>query len=167
MLPPCSFNAIDLILYIIYNIHMYKIVLDTNVVLSAMFSSGGASFKLLSLLIDQAEERRFYNVVSVPLVMEFEEVLLRSKNRDKYPYFDEKELRLIISDIVAISYQTKLHFLWRPFLKDTFDDKVLETAVNGGAKAIVTFNTKDFEGVQKMFNIAIVTPKELFEKGIL
>ena len=154
-------------MYIIYNIQMYKIVLDTNVVLSAMFSNRGASFKLLELLLDEAEKKRFYNVVSVPLVMEFEEVLLRSKNREKYPYFDEQELRLIISDIVAISKQTKLHFLWRPFLKDTFDDKVLETAVNGGAKAIVTFNTKDFEGVKKMFNIDILTPSELLKKGVI
>ena len=146
---------------------MYKIVLDTNVILSALFSSKGASFKLLSLLIEQAEKEQRFNVVSVPLVMEFEEVILRSKNREKYPYFDEEELLLIISDIVAISAKTKLHFLWRPFLKDTFDDKVLETAVNGRAKAIVTFNTKDFEGVKKMFNIDILTPGELLQKGFL
>ncbi len=147
---------------------MNKIVIDTNVILSAMFSNRGASFRLLELLIASAEEERLHNVVSVPLAMEFEEVLLRSKNRKRYAHFSMQELRLIISDIVAISHQTKLHFLWRPFLKDSFDDKVLETAVNGGAEAIVTFNTKDFVGVKKMFNIDILTPSELLKiEGLL
>ena len=57
--------------------------------------------------------------------------------------------------------------MWRPFLKDSFDDKVLETAVNGKADAIITFNTKDFEDVKKYFNIDIFTPLELYEKGFL
>ena len=101
---------------------MYKIVLDTNVLLSAMFSNKGASFKLLEVLMDKAEVEQFYNVVSVPLVMEFEEVLLREKNRKKYSYFNEEELRLIISDIVAISHQTKLHFFHLECLNNKVND---------------------------------------------
>ena len=108
-----------------------------------------------------------YNVISVPLALEFEEVLLRPKNRVKYDYFTEEDIHLIISDIVNISHRTKLHFLWRPFLKDSFDDKVLETAINGQAKAIITYNTKDFAGVKKYFDIDILTPAELFDKGVL
>jgi len=146
---------------------MYKIVIDTNVLLSALFSNRGGSFKLLELLANKAENGCFYNVVSVPLVLEFEEVLLRSKNMEKYPHFSHEDIKLIIADIVVISHRTKLHFLWRPFLKDSFDDKVLETAVNGKADAIITFNTKDFDGVKKHFNIDIFTPSELYEKGFL
>ena len=146
---------------------MYKIVIDTNVVLSALFSSKGKSYQLIELLTDHALKGVEYNVISVPLALEFEEVLLRPKNRQKYDYFSEQEIRLIVSDIVAISHKTKLHFLWRPFLKDSFDDKVLETAVNGQTKAIITYNTKDFEGVKKYFGIEILTPAELFEKGVL
>jgi len=146
---------------------MYKIVIDTNVLLSALFSNRGKSFKLIELLGSEAIAGKKINVVSVPLVLEFEEVLLRPKNREKYDYFSHEEIRLIISDIVSISHQTKLHFLWRPFLKDSFDDKVLETAVNGQAKAIITYNTKDFVGVKKYFDIDILTPAELFDKGVL
>jgi len=143
---------------------MYKIVIDTNVLLSGLFSNKGKSFKLLEFI---AKEQKKYNVISVPLALEFEEVLLRPKNRKKYDYFTEDEIRLIISDIVNVSHKTKLHFLWRPFLKDSFDDKVLETAVNGQAKAIITYNTKDFAGVKKYFDIEILTPAELFDKGVL
>ena len=146
---------------------MYKIVIDTNVILSALFSNKGKSYKLMELLASKALADIKYNVVSVPLVLEFEEVLLRPKNRTKYDNFTQEEIRLIISDIVHISHKTKLHFLWRPFLKDSFDDKVLETAVNGQAQAIITYNTKDFAGVQKYFGIDILTPAQLFDKGVL
>ena len=146
---------------------MYRIVIDTNVLLSALFSKKGKSFELIELLGTKAIEGERYNIVSIPLALEFEEVLLRPKNREKYDYFTHEEIRLIISDIVNISHRTKLHFLWRPFLKDSFDDKVLETAVNGQAKAIITYNAKDFAGVKKYFDIDILTPAELFDKGVL
>ena len=146
---------------------MYKIVIDTNVLLSALFSNRGKSYRLIELLGVKAQEGVRFNVVSVPLVLEFEEVLLRPKNREKYDYFSHEEIRLILSDIVSVSHRTKLHFLWRPFLKDSFDDKVLETAVNGQAQAIITYNTKDFAGVKKYFDIEILTPAQLFDKGVL
>ena len=38
------------------------------------------------------------------------------------------------------------------------DDMVLEVAVAGGCSHIVTFNRKDFEGVDK-FGITVVTPQ--------
>lgn len=146
---------------------MYKIVIDTNVLLSALFSNKGKSYELIDLLNIKAEKNIFFNVISVPLALEFEEVILRPKNRKKYDYFNEEDLKLIISDIISISYRTKLYFLWRPFLRDSFDDKVLETAVNGRANAIITYNTKDFDGVKKYFNIDILTPAELFNKEVL
>ncbi len=146
---------------------MYKIVIDTNVLLSALFSNKGQSYRLIELLGIKAQKGVRFNIISVPLALEFEEVLLRPKNREKYDYFTQKEISLIISDIVAVSHKTKLHFLWRPFLKDSFDDRVLETAVNGQANAIITYNTKDFAGVKKHFDIEILTPAELFDKGVL
>ena len=146
---------------------MYKIVIVTNVLLSALFSNKGQSYRLIELLGIKAQKGVRFNIISVPLALEFEEVLLRPKNREKYDYFTQKEISLIISDIVAVSHKTKLHFLWRPFLKDSFDDRVLETAVNGQANAIITYNTKDFAGVKKHFDIEILTPAELFNKGVL
>jgi predicted nucleic acid-binding protein len=44
---------------------------------------------------------------------------------------------------------------------------VLEVAVESQSEYIITFNKKDFLGVEK-FGIKVVTPKEfLVEKGIL
>jgi len=52
---------------------MYQIILDTNVVLSALRSKNGASFRLLTLVPDQ----RFEINLSVALVLEYESVLKR------------------------------------------------------------------------------------------
>ena len=38
----------------------------------------------------------------------------------------------------------ELPFLWRPVLRDADDDRVLETAMNGGADLLLTFNLRDF-----------------------
>jgi len=146
---------------------MYKIVIDTNVLLSAFFSSRGKSYKLIELLAREALRGVRYNIISVPLALEFEEVMLRPENKEKYPYLTDEDIRLVISDIIHISNRVELHYLWRPFLKDSFDDKVLETAVNGQASAIITFNIKDFEGVKKYFGIDILTPAKFLEKGVI
>ena len=51
-----------------------QVVIDTNVVFSALHSNQGASHKLLSLV---GISDRFQNNVSVPLVLEYEDVLKR------------------------------------------------------------------------------------------
>jgi len=65
-----------------------------------------------------------------------------------------------IDGICLISYYQEIDFLWRPFLKDKDDDMVLEVAVNGAADWIVTYNRKDFVGVEKYFGIRVVSPAD-------
>jgi len=55
----------------------YKIVIDTNVILSALRSSKGASFKLLSII----DSRLFEFSLSAPLFMEYESVAKRNKDQ--------------------------------------------------------------------------------------
>jgi len=43
-------------------------------------------------------------------------------------------------------------------LSDPNDDMVLETATNGSANAIVTFNQRDFASVIKGFRCAVILP---------
>ncbi len=134
-----------------------KIVIDTNIVLSALFSSRGASNKLLVWLF---ENKKKYNVVSNTLVTEFEDVLTREKNLNQYNNLQKEDVLAFIDDICLISYHQSIYFLWRPFLTDSNDDMVLEVAVNANVGAIITFNPKDFKGVKESFGIDILTPKE-------
>jgi predicted nucleic acid-binding protein len=65
-----------------------------------------------------------------------------------------------IDDTVFMSERVKLNYLWRPYLRDSGDDKILEVAFNANAKYIITHNIKDFIGVDDFFNIKVVTPKQ-------
>ncbi len=138
-----------------------KIVIDTNIVLSALFSKRGASNRLLVWLFRQNKK---YNVVSNALVKEFEDVLTRDKNLKQFNNLTKNDVLAFIDDICLISYHQEIHFLWRPFLQDSTDDMVLEVAVNANADAIITFNPKDFKGVKESFDIDILTPKEFLIK---
>ena len=137
-----------------------KVVIDTNVFLSALFSKNGASFKLMQWLFLYEKQ---VNVISVPLITEVEDVLTRTEHRAKYPQLSAEQVLGFIDDICNISYHQKIHFLWRPFLSDVKDDMVLETAFNGNTDFIITHNIRDFKKVAKTFSIQVVTPKQFLE----
>ncbi len=132
-----------------------KIVLDTNVVLAALLSKRGASHRLLVWLFEAAQK---HSVVSNTLLMEYGAVLTRSEHMENYPQFSRDEIERFLDDIASISYHQKIHFLWRPFLRDASDDMVLEVAANAHAEAIITFNPRDFQGVTEHFGIEILSP---------
>lgn len=147
---------------------MFKIVIDGNVFFSALYSNSGASFAIVSALPDAKQKKLYINCVSVPTVLELEDILFRPKNRELLEPFSGEDLSCFIDDVVLMSERVRLGYLWRPFLKDGGDDKILELAFNGGARYIVTHNTKDFEGVEERFEIKIVTPKQFLNltKGL-
>ena len=132
-----------------------KFVIDTNVVLSALFSKNGASHQLLHWLFQQEERVK---VVSIPLVLEYEDVLTRPENLNRYPHFTKNEIGLFIDDICAVSRHQNIYYLWRPFLSDPKDDMVLETAFNGKADYIITHNVRDFRNVPGTFAIQPISP---------
>jgi len=137
-----------------------NIVLDTNVLVSALRSRKGASFKLLSL-IDNGD---FKLNISVPLFLEYEAVTLRESLNLQ---LNKADILDILNYLAQVSNKREIFFLWRPFLKDPKDDLVLEVAVESECNIIITYNKKDFVGVNK-FGIKILTPKEFLEKrGLL
>jgi putative PIN family toxin of toxin-antitoxin system len=139
---------------------MFKIVIDSNVFFSALYSNRGASFEILLTLADAKADGKYINCVSVPTILELEDILVRPKNRELLGFVSEQDLGLFINDIVLMSERVRLNYLWRPYLRDSGDDKILEVAFNGGAKYIVTHNIKDFIGVDDLFNIKVITPKQ-------
>jgi predicted nucleic acid-binding protein len=126
------------------------VVLDTNVLVAAIRSRRGASFETLSRLGTGA----FELVVSVPLVLEYEDALLRHAGESGLSPRDVGEL---VDYLCAVALQQKIFFLWRPLLKDPKDDMVAEVAVAARCRTIVTHNVRDFAGVQR-FGVAAITP---------
>jgi predicted nucleic acid-binding protein len=54
--------------------------------------------------------------------------------------------------------------MWRPQLRDPADELVLDAAVNGQAKAIVTFNTRHFGVAAKIFGIDLLLPADALRR---
>ena len=122
-----------------------------------MRSKQGASYKLISLLNDDVYE----HAVSVPLVLEYEDVLLRDVS---VLNLTESDIKQFIDIVVSLAHRVKVYFLWRPYLKDPKDDHLLELAVAAQADVIVTYNKKDFKGVKKDFGIEVLTPYEYLKQ---
>jgi putative PIN family toxin of toxin-antitoxin system len=139
-----------------------KIVIDTNVLMSALYSKRGASHKLLKWLIKMYSQNIKVNVVSVTLILEYEDVLTREKNLKMFSSLNKDDIIKFVDSICMLSYHQEINFLWRPYLKDVKDDMVLEVAFNSGSKYIITHNIKDFKGIDK-FNIKAITPKEFLK----
>lgn len=131
----------------------YDIVIDTNVFISALKSSRGASFKLISNI----DSGLFTTDISVPLIIEYEAVSKRGEVK-----ISTEAINDILDYICANSIERKIHYLWRPFLKDPKDDMILELAVESNSKFIITYNVKDFKGIEE-FGIRAITPKEFIE----
>lgn len=129
-----------------------RVVLDTNVLVSAFRSREGVAFRLVSLL----REGRFEISISVPLVLEYEDVLLRATDLSK------EAVLAVVRYLSSVAHRQKIFFLWRPGLPDPKDDMVLELAVASRARYIVTYNGKDFAAAER-FGIQAVTPKAFLD----
>jgi putative PIN family toxin of toxin-antitoxin system len=134
-----------------------RVVIDTNVFVAGLRSNRGVSFKILEML----PEKSFGLLLSVPLMLEYESVF---KRREIGISLSSRDIDAILNMIAAISEHIKLYYLWRPFLSDPKDDMILELAVGGNADSIVTFNERDFKGVEKHFGISIISPKIFFHQ---
>jgi predicted nucleic acid-binding protein len=113
-----------------------RIVLDSNVLVAALRSRLGASYALLR----RVGAGDFEHALTVPLVMEYEDVLLRP-GMVPLPASAAQD---VIDYLCATGIEQAVHFLWRPLLPDPKDDMVLEAAAGAGCAWIVTFNTRHF-----------------------
>ena len=94
--------------------------------------------------------------VSVPLVLEYEAVARRQARELGLTHAD---VDAVVDFVCSQAHHRMIFYLWRPFLRDPNDDMVLEVAVDAQCTYIVTFNTRDFVGVQQ-FALQTLTPGE-------
>lgn len=133
-----------------------KIILDANVLYAGLYSSKGASFKVLQAI----EKGRLKMVMSTTLLFEYEDILKRNQ---AVLCLADGEIEKLLDCFCLQSEHQKIYFLWRPHLPDPNDDHLLELAVASGTSLIVTHNAKDFKGVAE-FGVKIITPQKLMEE---
>ena len=134
-----------------------QVVLDTNILVAGLRSRRGASFRLLSLV---GADSSFEINLSVPLVLEYEDVLKRPGAVSRLTGDD---IDGVLDYICSVAHHREIYFLWRPVLRDPKDDMVLEVAVEACCEFIVTPNLRDFRGVER-FGIRAVTPSEFLRE---
>jgi putative PIN family toxin of toxin-antitoxin system len=132
-----------------------RAVLDTDVVVAAMRSPAGASAAILRA----ARRGKVTVLLSVALALEYEAVCRQAEHRLASGLTDQ-EAETFVTAVIAMAEPVKIHFLWRPQLRDAGDEMVLETAVNGGADALITFNVRDYGEVPSRFGIELLLPRE-------
>ncbi|HUF61201.1 MAG TPA: PIN domain-containing protein [Verrucomicrobiales bacterium] len=135
---------------------MIRAVIDTNVVVAALKSIRGASYEILR----RADTGVFEPALSVPLLLEYEDVLRRPET--EIP-LSGVQIGATLDRLCRVGLNQRIHFLWRPFLSDPKDDMVFETALASRAAFIVTFNIRDFEPVRR-FGIEPIPPRDFLMK---
>jgi predicted nucleic acid-binding protein len=120
-----------------------------------MRSRSGAS----AALLQQVAAGKVELTASPALFLEYEAVLKRKEHGLSMQFVDG-----FLAELALCIFPAEIWFQWRPQLTDAGDEMVLEAAMNGQAKAIVTHNRKDFEPAVGRFGIEVLSPSEILNR---
>jgi putative PIN family toxin of toxin-antitoxin system len=137
---------------------MIPVVIDTNVFVSGLRSGGGASWQVLR----QALTGTYRPLFSNALWLEYEDLLARpvwtaGTTADKR--------RQLLAALAGAGQRVKIYYGWWPNLPDEGDNHLIELAIAGGARAVVTHNVRDLRrGDLRLGGLLVVTPSECQER---
>ena len=133
------------------------IVMDTNVLVAGLRSSQGCSRRILQAVFEQ----NLRVGASPALFFEYEAVLMRPENLAACR-LSSAEMMELLDALAGILIPVDINFLWRPQLRDPADEMVLETAANGQASTLVTWNVRDFLPAANKFELHIMRPDDFW-----
>ena len=136
-----------------------RVVLDTSVLITAFRSSSGAAAETVRIAL----LKELTILLDYKLACEYRDVALRSEHL-KASGKTQKETELLIDMLEAVAEPVFVSVRHAPLSQDANDDMVLELAINGGADAIVTNNTKHFREAAREFDLQLLTPAELLNE---
>jgi putative PIN family toxin of toxin-antitoxin system len=132
---------------------LLRVVLDADVIVAGFGSGSGASRRLLVAALD--EEIRL--LLSTPLLIEYEAALTRPAML-AMTGISAEEVAAALDEFVIVCVPVALDYRWRPQARDPDDDLVLETAINGGADVVASFNVADMQPGARRFGIPMERP---------
>jgi putative PIN family toxin of toxin-antitoxin system len=130
-----------------------RVVLDTNVLISAVLSPHGKPFACLSWVLENATL-----LASQGLLDEFESRLARPKFSK---YVDDARRRSVVADLALSSALVDVRGLIK-VCRDPDDDKLLEITIGGGADCLVT-GDQDLLVLNPFQGVPILTPAGFLE----
>ena len=126
---------------------------------TALRSASGAGNALLRLVAQQ----KVVPLVTPALFLEYEDVLKRPEQR-LVTGLDVDAIDRFLASLASACEPVEVRFQWRPQLRDAGDEMVLETAINGRADALVTYNVRDFLPAASRFGLRVLRPGELLKE---
>ena len=136
---------------------MQKIVIDTNVLVSALISKGIPA----NIINELVFENKVVLCISDAVLEEYSEVLSREKF-NKYKNF-KIDAEIIINRIEEIALKLSPDITLN-VISDEADNRFLELSVYAKADYLITGNTNDFTE-NKYENVNIVTPREYWDEN--
>ena len=131
-----------------------RIVVDTNVLVSAVLSPDGAAREVLRRCLTGAARPLIGNA----LFLEYEDVLSREALFAAAPIGPEDRAALLDA-VLGVCQWINISYLWRPNLRDESDNHLVELAVAGNAAWIVTGDERDVAAGELVFDgFRAVTP---------
>ena len=130
-----------------------RVVVDTSVMVAGFASGRGASRRLLMAALDGDVRLLF----STPLLIEYEAVLSRPAMVGMFSVSIE-EVAAVLDELRGLCVEVAFDYSWRPQAHDPDDDLVLETAINGGADVVASFNVADMHAGAQRFGISVERP---------
>ncbi len=137
---------------------MLRVVIDTNILVSALLSKRGAP----SQLLDAWRERKFLVLTSEAAILEVERVLGELKSTGKYALTDlhiTEILNLLRKDALLVpgNADTK-----GSIPNDPDDEKFLSIALDGEAEIIIS-GDKHLLDLERFQNISIQTARQFLD----
>jgi predicted nucleic acid-binding protein len=115
--------------------------------------------------VELVSEGRLQLIASSALYLEYEAVLSRPDQIAVHGVSPANIARFLVAT-AEFTEQIRIHFGYRPQLRDANDEMVLEAAINGGADAIVTHNVRDFLPAAHRFGIEVLTPGSIIKQRL-
>ncbi len=134
---------------------MQKIIIDTNVFVSALIQRGYSYLIINELFVEQ----RIQLCVSDDILAEYFEVLSRPKFSKFQEFFVNAEILISQINLKAIKYVPTIKL---ELINDLDDNKFLELADECSADFLITGNTNDFT-FPFYKQTKILTPREYWE----
>ena len=139
---------------------MSKVVIDTNIFVSALMNAHGAPRQIIRLsLLGELSP-----LMGNALLGEYEDVIGRERIQAKC-VLDAGERQELLNAFLSACEWVSVYFLWRPNLRDEADNHLVELALAGGANTIITANKRDLNNGDLSFpDINILNAGEYLDK---
>lgn len=117
---------------------MVRVVVDTNILVSAMYSENNASREVVRRCL----QGTLLPMMGNALFSEYEDVFSREAPF-KNAAIMATERTEVLNAFFSVCTWVNISYLWRPNLRDEGDNHLIELAVAGNATTIVTANIRD------------------------